>query len=1068
MNTIDLVRLISSHDGKKLQVVEVYGYITKQLPRPGNIKPSVVIPDNCMFVEMRLLAVNLGHYDQELKMQGYQQVDDIYMVNGSIALLIQKGVYKLPDWYACRGTIRIGSQSGFPYVVMFDYRKNADGNWRIDSNKLSDILVETWTSGTAVKLYTEQGRDLGKFVEPKEVADLPKFYSQPYSVIPNSIASQVDSMLNNQKVPKVHSTGALKIESRSEIKPYSDLAKELFGVCSEALKTRLDFIHSLKDEYPYTSSMTEYVRQLIEAVNTNLTNKPDRDAITGRALLRKYLGLFKASDSAYLDTTVGEYLISSFDSVSNCLLNGCTNPFTGEVEELYETAFGCPELFYAFACSYIYGKSWETFSDIYHICEEENLSFSMIINNNPYLLQSIGGLSFNDVEYIAQCLGISGEQDIAKYRRIAVIDSYINSTDSGSTAFQTQSLKKQTLGVSLTKKQYDKCKEEGTWIKRGTSINVKTYLNSSARRMKVDISSFTAKGYKYIKRLPSADIDTAIQDYKAVGMGVEFSDYITSTRLLEKELFVYSTLYELGSEKTGVDPTIIDKYIDEYEEIQGFKLEKEQRDAVHLLEHKAGAVSGAAGSGKTTSADCFMFVIDKIDKNADIKFAAPTGKAAKRLQEVVKRPVKTMHSMFKIFGDNNLLLDVDENDYEESNAYFFFDENAMVTLDLLYACLKKISNGCIYLLGDYHQLPPIGKGLPFKNALRFLPCVFLKVSKRAAEGSNITYNSDLINNHSSSSDFKPLVNGKDFFTLGCNDDSIGDTVKLLCEHYTGVADHTAELKRQLGISELPTVEGLTDDDIQVVTPISKASYSWGATKLNGVLQPIFNRTRDFRKTYRFGQSDSDYASRFIIGDRVIHVAKNLSSMQWYEPSTGRTVVKKWGYGISNGDVGKFIGVLKARNLTIEDEQGIQPDDFEYPSSIRDDETWRGEEDYFVAVQYYDFMSDSDYMILYRCTLDLDADAQTLKGDDLSLLSLFYAGTTHKMQGSQAKLIIAPLGNVSFNGFITRNMIYVGVTRASKLVFLVGSVSNEASSMLSRARRETSDRGILTIGELFDN
>ena len=1067
MNTIDLVMLLSSHCGK-LQGVEVYGYITKSLPRPGNIKPTVTIPENFMFVEMQLLAVNLGTYSQELKMQGYQQADDIYMVNGSIALLIQKGVYKLPDWYSCRGTVRFGSKSGFPYVDMFNYRKNTDGNWRIDSNKLSDILVETWTSGTAVKLYTEHGRDLGKFVEPKEVADLPKFYSQPYSLIPSPIASQVDSMLNNQEVPKVHSTGALKIESRSEIKPYSDLAKELQGVCNEALKTRLDFIHSLKDEYPYLSSMTDYVRQLIQAVNDNLTTKPDRDAITGRALLRKYLGLFKASDSAYLDTTVGEYLISSFDSVSNCLLNDCTNPFTGSVEELYETAFGCPELFYAFACSYIYGKSWETFSDIYHICEEENLSFSRIINSNPYLLQSIGGLSFNDVEYIAQCLGISGEQDIARYRRIAVIDSYINSTDSGSTAFQTQSLKKQALGVSLTKKQYDKCKEEGTWIKRGTSINVKTYLNSSARRMKVEVSSFTAKGYKYIKRLPSADIDTAIQDYKAVGMGVEFSDYITSTRLLEKELFVYSTLYELGSEKTGVDPAVIDKYIDEYEEIQGFKLEKEQRDAVHLLEHKAGAVSGAAGSGKTTSADCFMFVIDKIDKNADIKFAAPTGKAAKRLQEVVKRPVKTMHSMFKIFGDNNLLLDIDENDYEESNAYFFFDENAMVTLDLLYSCLKKISNGCIYLLGDYHQLPPIGKGLPFKNALRFLPCVFLKVSKRAAEGSNITYNSDLINNHSSSSDFKPLVNGKDFFTLGCNDDSIGNMVKLLCEHYTGVEDHTAELKRQLGITELPTVEGLTNDDIQVVTPISKASYSWGATKLNGVLQPIFNRTRDFRKTYRFGQSDSDFASRFIIGDRVIHVAKNLSSMQWYEPSTGRTVVKKWGYGISNGDVGKFIGVLKARNLTIEDEHGAQPDDFEYPSSIRDDETWRDDEDYFVAVQYYDFMSDSDYMILYRCTLDLDADAQTLKGDDLSLLSLFYAGTTHKMQGSQAKLIIAPLGNVSFNGFITRNMIYVGVTRASKLVFLVGSVSNEASSMLSRARRETSDRGILTIGELFDN
>lgn len=1065
MNTIDLFLMLKSHGGN-LQNVEVYGYISKMLPRPCNIHPSVTIPSNLMFVEMQLLAVNLGHYSQELKMQGYDQADDIYMVNGSIALLIQKGIHKLPDWYACRGKLRIGSKSGFPYVEMLGYRKNDDGKWRIDSNRLSDIMVETWTSGTAVKMYIEQGRDLKKFIKPKEVLDLQEFYSQPSSVMPSTIDSEVNSMMNSQELPKIVKTNELKEESRSEIRKYSELAHELQGVCDSALKTRLDFIHSLKEDYPYGTEMTKYVRQLIGAVNDNLTNKPDRDAVTGRAILRKYLSMYKLSDSPWLGSTVGEYLISSFDTASFALLNGGTEPFVKDVEELYETAFACPELFYAFACSYIYGKSWETFENIYNICEEENLSFSSIINENPYLLQSIGGLSFNDVEYIAQCLGISGDPNIAKYRRIAVVDSYINSTDSGSTAFQTQSVKRQDLGVSLTKKQYEKCKEEGTWIKRGTSINVKTYLNSSARRMKVDLSSFTAKGYKYIKRLPSSDIDTAIEDYKAVGMGVEFKEYLTSTRLLEKELFVYNTLYDLGLQKTGVDSALIDKYIEEYEDAHGFKLEPEQRAAVHLLEYRAGAVSGAAGSGKTTSADCFMYVIDKVDKKAVIKFAAPTGKAAKRLQEVVKRPVKTMHSMFKIFSNNDLLLDVDENDYEESNAYFFFDENAMVTLDLLYSCLRKITDGCIYLLGDYHQLPPIGKGLPFKNALRFLPCVFLRVSKRAAEGSNITYNSDLINNHSTNTDFKPLVSGKDFFSISCNEDRIQDTVKMLCEQYLGVSNHSEELKRQLGLTVLPTVANLTADDIQVVTPISKATYSWGATKLNGVLQPVFNRTRDFRKTYRFKQSDSDYVSRFIIGDRVIHVAKNLSSMQWYEPSTGTNLVKKWGYGISNGDVGKFVGVLKARDVSIEDEYGTCPDDFEYPKSIRDDETWRGTEDYFVVVQYYDFMSDSDYMILYRCTLDLDADAQTLKGEDLSLLSLFYAGTTHKMQGSQAKLIIAPLGSVQFGGFITRNMIYVGVTRASELVFLVGSVSNEASSMLSRARRETSDKGILTIGELL--
>ena len=46
------------------------------------------------------------------------------------------------------------------------------------------------------------------------------------------------------------------------------------------------------------------------------------------------------------------------------------------------------------------------------------------------------------------------------------------------------------------------------------------------------------------------------------------------------------------------------------------------------------------------------------------------------------------------------------------------------------------------------------------------------------------------------------------------------------------------------------------------------------------------------------------------------------------------------------------------------------------------------------------------------------------------------------------------------------MLYTMITRGSRLVFGVGSVSNEQNSMLSRARRDIAASDILTIGELI--
>ena len=52
----------------------------------------------------------------------------------------------------------------------------------------------------------------------------------------------------------------------------------------------------------------------------------------------------------------------------------------------------------------------------------------------------------------------------------------------------------------------------------------------------------------------------------------------------------------------------------------------------------------------------------------------------------------------------------------------------------------------------------------------------------------------------------------------------------------------------------------------------------------------------------------------------------------------------------------------------------------------------------------------------------------------------YALTVHKLQGSQAKLIICVMYPVGFSNFISRNMIYTALTRAVKGIYLVGNVT----------------------------
>lgn len=1073
---IDLLGLLKYFKGKGLEHSKVFGQITRQLDYPSVLQKGVELSETGIFVEMSVFAVDLKYYEGSLRQLGIHNKDGIYMANGSIVAYIEKHEITGVDWYTLEGTLRLSSKDASSNVVsVFNFYKTDKGKWGLRPSYVMDLDISAWDRHSSCYAWINESSRVGCVKQPNFVKELPQFNSVKVDSL-QPINQNVKPTEPCATIPKCNPAGRPFIrENRDVVKEPNEMLEEFKSILDKSKSVRYNYIKSLKSDYN-DSFVNKYVQYMTEGLLRNLKSKPSPVAMTGRMILGKYLSNFKGADDEYIGkTTAKDYLINIFDEVACYILDhDCTVSAEGKAWEVCRLAFGQQDLFYAGVVGIILGIPFETMYEMTNNASKNGLSIIKILNENPYLIQFISQMKFDDIEHIALCFNKHNDKSLSRHRNIAMLNAFITSTDDGSTTFTKDALARENIGVRLTGSKYNKMCANGTYLSPSTLINIKCYVKNVADRdLGYSQSNFVKQGIYYIRKLRTDEILTAINDYCDSGLGLNVNNYITSFGLADKEIFVFESMYKLGKRVFDYDSDLIEQYIHEYETKVGFKLEERQNMAVHLLVNAGFIVAGSAGSGKTTVSNCVVYVLSKLEPFMDIQFAAPTAKAAKRMQEVVHKEVSTLHSKFKLGVSNENVLSEDELSSDFSRVAFFFDEGAMITIDLLYKVLKRIDieTSRVFLFGDFNQLPPIGKGLPFKNLLRFMPCVFLNVSKRAAEGSMITANSNYVNEYSEPSNWQKLESKDDFFLMPCKGNQIGRVIYDLCAYYLGKkqASDISYITDFLGIQELPKVSNLTPDDIQVVSPLAKEAYSWGTIQLNKLLQPLFNQTRNVNKTFVYQLTQNIAGNKFVIGDRVIHVDKNMYSMQWYSTYKDGCFQKIYGQGICNGEVGKVVDFVLANDCTFYDEVEDKPDEFEYMGCLRDDSSWGGELAWFVVVEYYDYISERNFYILYRAeenTQVINNEGTIFKGEDLSKLNLFYAGTTHKLQGSQSKIVICALDSVSYRGFITRQMIYTMFTRGEKLVFGVGSVGNESSSMLSRARCDIAASDTLTIGELL--
>ena len=682
------------------------------------------------------------------------------------------------------------------------------------------------------------------------------------------------------------------------------------------------------------------------------------------------------------------------------------------------------------------------------------LSFWLyLLFNNPYLLALIGvGLSTVDADVLFYSFARVYRNEDCKTdvrgirEKLQFLDTL--SKRSEKDTFSKISDFKHDLAVYGGKKVLD---GSSFPAKLDTTATLEKLLGISLRL------SPTAKAYLVNPKWYSEKLQLELCDIGVVN--IYEGNSIALERDLEEEMIIYETFIRLGSLTTGITDNTIEPIISQFESDRGFTLEALQRDAIKLCKKRAGVLSGCAGSGKTTTSDCMTEVLKTLS-GYSIVYCAPTGKAARRLSEVVHAPVKTIHSQFGVgLGGSSYMKAVYRKPKKPGigKVIYILDEMAMCSTDLMYELARNLTDDdIVYLLGDVKQLPPIGKGCPFKTLMKLLPCVELGVSKRAAEGSLVNYNTSVINFKSDGVLEDLKYDSSSFLGMPAQDTAlVTSTVEEFTNYMKGAYDG----------------KQFSEDDIQVISGYKSDTKSSSTVKLNRSLQEVLRGSQ----TPLYYRSEQNEVVPYYRGDRVIHTNVNSYSMCKYI-NTGNNVLQTLiTFGIVNGTMGKIVGIVKPSDISIlpvessdcvagegayanvseEDLKDLKDLYESKEDSLRDDSMINGDKDCFVVVSVYDIDLKQDVLVLYRATESITSEGLLLRGQDLYNLDLAYALTCHKMQGSQSPVVIIPLESTSSPTFINRNMLNTMITRSQGYVCLIGDIEG-SGSILSRGRRKISE------------
>ena len=497
-----------------------------------------------------------------------------------------------------------------------------------------------------------------------------------------------------------------------------------------------------------------------------------------------------------------------------------------------------------------------------------------------------------------------------------------------------------------------------------------------------------------------------------------------------------------------------------YGEKTGIQLSDEQAAAVQSIAGcQCSILTGGPGCGKTTTTRVLVALLRAMGRS--VLLAAPTGRAAQRMGEVIGVDAKTIHRLLEFQGtgfkrneENPLQCDV-----------LILDECSMLDINLMASLLKAVADEtAVLFIGDADQLPSVGAGNVLRDMIGsgFIPCHTLTtIFRQARESEIITYahqinqgelprigspfkdpglwqNSDCFfidSEEATQAQLRFIARAKNHYKTLEAREAAGDDDPLFFDtlldqtEYEYAKFELPEQFRHVDLQALATADSKAGELATVLKKVHPwSSLYYGLTALDvvrrlytdwipkyygpdceiQVLSPMIrgslgtaslnNMLQQAVNPRQQGRAEITIGERvFRVGDRVIHRRNNYD------------------LGVFNGDIG---GVTNINNEALT-----------------------------LTVRFFQDEREVEY-----------------QREQITELEIAYAITIHKSQGSEFEVVILPVLTQHYR-MLFRNLIYTGITRARKLVVFVGTRRAMAMAVANRdtGLRQTALRQLLQTG-----
>ena len=283
-------------------------------------------------------------------------------------------------------------------------------------------------------------------------------------------------------------------------------------------------------------------------------------------------------------------------------------------------------------------------------------------------------------------------------------------------------------------------------------------------------------------------------------------------------------------------------------------LSPKQAEAVRMcFSGNISIITGGPGTGKTTVLKVILDVYRRVKPKGEVLLTAPTGRAARRMEESTGAPASTLHSALGLVTDEDDTGTLNDTS-DLTQDFIITDEFSMVDMALAKELFTRMKPGAsILLVGDADQLPSVGAGNVFRELMKCgqIPVTCLDLVFRQANTSRIALNASMMKESNTN-----LLFGDDFLFLPGNSEA--EAAEIVCREYMKeIAEH-----------------GL--DRVQILSPFKSRGESC-VKKLN-------DRIREDVNPHEYTKPELKHGSRiFRLGDRVLQT-RNMDD-------------------ISNGDVG---------------------------------------------------------------------------------------------------------------------------------------------------------------------